>query len=204
MKKQKKHSNITIFLTKRNLLFWKWEIFFIYNIMVSLLFLLIPAGGLFAAMIQGDLAAVLIRLDKDFWLMLFSGMGFSIIFPDICYFVSILHRLSWLQREELYLGVSFNECFKQTEIHRRDVIYADSDWFIIPNRAYVFHIHFIKELGKFSGNGRYRTGLIETANDGKWKIVLTAGEVKKLRQWYRMQKSNAATADNTRFSQANS
>ena len=65
MKKQKKHSNITIFLTKRNLLFWKWEIFFIYNIMVSLLFLLIPAGGLFAAMIQGDLAAVLIRLDKD-------------------------------------------------------------------------------------------------------------------------------------------
>ena len=85
MKKQKKHSNITIFLTKRNLLFWKWKIFFIYNIMVSLLFLLIPAGGLFAAMIQGDLAAVLIRLDKDFWLMLFSGMVFSIIFPDICY-----------------------------------------------------------------------------------------------------------------------
>lgn len=165
--------------------------------MAALLLLLIPAAGLFAAMIQGDLAAVLIRLDKDFWLMLFSGMGFCIIFPDICYFASILHRLSWLQREELYLGVSFNECFKQTEIHRRDVIYADSNWFIIPNRAYVFHIYFIKELGKFSGNGRYRTGLIETADDGKWKIVLTAGEIKKLRQWYRMQKSNAATAERT-------
>ena len=195
MKKQKKHSNIAIFLTKGNLLFWKWDSLFIYNIMAALLLLLIPAGGLFAAMIQGDLAAVLIRLDKDFWLMLFSGMGFSIIFPDFCYFVSILYRLSWLQREELYLGVSFNECFKQTEIHRRDVIYADSDWFIIPDRAYVFHIHFIKELGKFSGNGRYRTGLIKTADDRKWKIFLTAGEVKKLRQWYRMQKSNAATAE---------
>lgn len=65
------------------------------------------------------------------------------------------------------MEVSFNECFEQTKIHRRDVIYADSDWFIIPNRAYAFHIHFIKELGKFSGNGRYRTGLIETADDGK-------------------------------------
>ena len=102
------------------------------------------------------------------------------------------------------MEVSFNECFEQMKIHRLDVIYADSDWFIIPNRAYVFHIHFIKELGKFSGNGRYRTGLIETADDGKWKIVLTAGEVKKLRQWYRMQKSNEATSYNTRFSQANS
>ena len=93
------------------------------------------------------------------------------------------------------MEVSFNECFEQTKIHRRDVIYADSDWFTIPNRAYAFHIHFIKELGKFSGNGRYRTVLIETADDGKWKIVLTAGEVKKLRLWYRMQKSNAATAE---------
>ena len=93
------------------------------------------------------------------------------------------------------MEVSFNECFEQMKIHRLDVIYADSDLFIIPNRAYAFHIHFIKELGKFSGNGRYRTGLIETADDGKWKIVLTAGEVKNLRQWYRMQKSNAATAE---------
>ena len=93
------------------------------------------------------------------------------------------------------MEVSFNECFEQMKIHRLDVIYADSDWFIIPNRAYAFHIHFIKELGKFSGNGRYRTGLIETADDGKWKIVLMAGEVKKLRQRYRMQKSNAATAE---------
>ena len=83
MKKQKKPPNINIFLTKRNLLFWKWEFLFIYNIMAALLLLLIPAAGLFAAMIQGDLAAVLIRLDKDFWLMLFSGMGFCIIFPVI-------------------------------------------------------------------------------------------------------------------------
>ena len=75
------------------------------------------------------------------------------------------------------MEVSFNECFEQTKIHRRDVIYADSDWFTIPNRAYAFHIHFIKELGKFSGNGRYRTGLIETADDGKWKIVLTTAVV---------------------------
>lgn len=40
-----------------------------------------------------------------------------------------------------------------------------------------------------------REYVITKPDDGKWKIFLTAGEVKKLRQWYRMQKSNAATAE---------
>lgn len=74
------------------------------------------------------------------------------------------------------MEVSFNECFEQMKIHRLDVIYADSDWFIIPNRAYAFHIHFIKELGKFPGTGDTGPGLSKLRMMGNGRLSLRPGK----------------------------
>ncbi len=118
-----------------------------------------------------------------------------IVFLYILFIIFRVQCSYWLHREESYLDVRLDHVLGNVSIRNTDVCYMTDDWFVIPGKAYAFHINFITDMGKF----KYHTyrfcgydGRLYTADGGTWKIYnISNTEYKKLRKWFRQGKNKS-------------
>lgn len=172
-------------LTKRNLLLWKKDIMITTSIaMITIVYSMVIIIIIAKLLLHDSLSFI---FDTSFLMVLLMPLVI-IVFVGVILIIIQLQCLKWLHREELYLDIQFNDILGNVSIHRTDNCYITDEWFIIPSRAYAFHIDFIINIGKFKYHTYHSCGYdgkLFTADGDTWKIYnISNSEYKKLKKWF--------------------